>query len=405
MIKAKRRISNRIKIVGATLTAIFSLFSVFTATYAWFSLNNDVSASGMQVQVATLTDGSAANLDSLAMIKYEYAYDQFGDRNYIEPQKGAAKKYMFNEEESSFGEYFDYYYCTECDKLYCVTELNYDSSYKCPENPAHTIELQEKVFHCEECEKTYAESEVDLDDDVYKCHEDASHTLRDGRWHPVDYMNIYDPIEQEIKGENFNLRDLHCNAIYELTLSGRSAGNFNLSVFSTRLDKALDSISKVKFSTCVDFDLFTEDDLTRNLGTKEDGTTPIYYPTYRSYDPNDPDNDELLGSLDDLYQRISYYAATSPHNNFYSLPPSQEEQPLTLVHKPIVDAGNPQPSNETVIPISFTEQKQTYKIYINVNYAPSKMSGFRQQIDSGSSIIAVYDFNFNCDVRVRGEQK
>ena len=47
----RRKISNRIKIVGATLTAIFSLFSVFTATYAWFATNQSASATGMQIKV------------------------------------------------------------------------------------------------------------------------------------------------------------------------------------------------------------------------------------------------------------------------------------------------------------------------------------------------------------------
>ncbi len=47
----RRKISNRIKIVGATLTAIFSLFSVFTATYAWFATNQSVTATGMQLTV------------------------------------------------------------------------------------------------------------------------------------------------------------------------------------------------------------------------------------------------------------------------------------------------------------------------------------------------------------------
>lgn len=51
MKKINRKLKTRLKIVGATVTAIFSLFSVFTATYAWFSTNQSTTVSGASVTV------------------------------------------------------------------------------------------------------------------------------------------------------------------------------------------------------------------------------------------------------------------------------------------------------------------------------------------------------------------
>ena len=46
------KMKTRLKIIGATATAVFSLASVFTGTYAWFASQNSVTATGMQISVA-----------------------------------------------------------------------------------------------------------------------------------------------------------------------------------------------------------------------------------------------------------------------------------------------------------------------------------------------------------------
>lgn len=51
MSKISKKAQTRLKIIGATATAIFSLASVFTGTYAWFASNNSVSATGMQISI------------------------------------------------------------------------------------------------------------------------------------------------------------------------------------------------------------------------------------------------------------------------------------------------------------------------------------------------------------------
>ena len=46
-----KKISTKLKVIGATATVLFSLFSFFTGTLAWFTNNNTVTASGASVTV------------------------------------------------------------------------------------------------------------------------------------------------------------------------------------------------------------------------------------------------------------------------------------------------------------------------------------------------------------------
>ena len=51
MVNKTKKNRTNLKIFGATVTAIFSLISVFTGTYAWFASNGSATATGMQVKV------------------------------------------------------------------------------------------------------------------------------------------------------------------------------------------------------------------------------------------------------------------------------------------------------------------------------------------------------------------
>lgn len=51
MVLKKKKISTKLKIIGATFTVLFSLFSFFTGTLAWFANNTSVSATGASITV------------------------------------------------------------------------------------------------------------------------------------------------------------------------------------------------------------------------------------------------------------------------------------------------------------------------------------------------------------------
>ena len=55
--KAKKMLKTTKRIVIATMMGLFSLFSVFTATLAWFASNLSTPVSGMEVRVKMIDTG------------------------------------------------------------------------------------------------------------------------------------------------------------------------------------------------------------------------------------------------------------------------------------------------------------------------------------------------------------
>ena len=89
---------NNLKIVGATATAVFSLASVFSATYAWFASLNAVQASGMAVRVQS---SGGATISDVDLIKFNYRSESIGGFevvDYLDPSKGSVGRYYFNED-------------------------------------------------------------------------------------------------------------------------------------------------------------------------------------------------------------------------------------------------------------------------------------------------------------------
>ena len=74
-----KKISAKLKIIGATATALFSLFSLFTGTLAWFASNNTVEATGASVSVKA-ADG--VNFDLYYLHHFEIDQSTNKDGNY-----------------------------------------------------------------------------------------------------------------------------------------------------------------------------------------------------------------------------------------------------------------------------------------------------------------------------------
>lgn len=320
----------RLKIIGATATAIFSLASVFTGTYAWFALSSNVTATGMQITVAT-TRG--ARIDKVRLIKFDYAPDGIGGYDYLNPYTGSVNAYDFNETEGTFG-YFE------------RTTGTGNYSYA---NGKYTKE------------------------DTYNY---------DYTWVVINSMNVYDPVEKVIRGNSFDLRALNCNVIYEITFSSNLTGDFYLQSSSFRDENKTKRESEIYLTSCIDFDAFYTDDISAAIGS-ENGK-PLYYPSYISYDAENPYLGGSEGSIDEIYYRLSYWASTkNSHANYYST--------------------NPMPTSISIdsnAPMSFASSSDSYTVYINANYAPDRLTDFVKKIYSGN-VTAVYDYNFSFDFSSR----
>ena len=75
---ATKKTKKNLKIVGATSMALFSLVTVFTATIAWFALNQKVSSDGMSVMVTDET----GRLNKIEIFEYVETLDKSGISNY-----------------------------------------------------------------------------------------------------------------------------------------------------------------------------------------------------------------------------------------------------------------------------------------------------------------------------------
>ena len=183
----------------------------------------------------------------------------------------------------------------------------------------------------------------------------------------TDVMEKYDPVDNIIHGLSF--KEMNCNAIYKITFASGSLTNCYLQLFAELFAKT-PGLNQILLSDCLNFDVYYESDLADDnpaFYNSETGNYDAYYPSYVF----DSDSEELM------YYKIQYLSFQDGvvHKNFYE----ELEKPssINLARNVSTDFSN----------------DQTLTVYINVNYEPSKLDKYYQQIYI-NNIIAIYDFYF-----------
>ena len=195
--------------------------------------------------------------------------------------------------------------------------------------------------------------------------------MEDSTWHQVSMMNTYDPVELQLFG--YGVKDLNCNVVYKFTISTTDLTDVKMdSVVSRILDKTKED-NQLFLSSCTDFDLYMESDLSDSNPAFTDGDDhKMYYPSFI-------DKSETMDEDTETYFKISYLSSLeASHVNLYST----EDEHVAL---------------SNVISTSFvydsTLDLSFITVYINVNYAPDRLADTMYRIYQ-ENIIAVCDFNF-----------
>ena len=196
-----------------------------------------------------------------------------------------------------------------------------------------------------------------------------------GVWTPVEVMNLYDPLETEIQGTP--LIDFNTNAIFEVTFSSSDfSGLTNLRTTGIKRPNIVPGENETLLTGCVDFDIYTPADLA------ETGTTsnPLYDEDEEAYTKYIPSYlTRELTAIEKVYYKIAYLSSLeSGHANFYE---NEGERAITIGDEMNIDFQAPalnEPCEATV--------------YINVNYAPSRLTQFRDAVTNDNRITALIDY-------------
>lgn len=414
-ISRKTRIS--IKIASATVTAIFSLASVFAGTYAWFASNQSVEATGMSVSIEVT---GSAEMKSLNLIKFDYKFDTIGGMqvyDYLDPGTGSVNEYYYNENyndgEGAFGHDANEEFVRvdaemniydpvdriirggdlsslNCNAIYEATFTSTITNARLQlfANRLLDKEAGENQILLSDCVdfNVYYETDLEFDDDTYS--ETATYGIGEFAIYNGYLYCCKTAIEsgEAFDSEKWNQITLYSNAstyavnsyiiygtaVYKCTTAVASSEGFTknkwelVNTYSETAAYSLDSVVLYKgqpYKCCTAInsgESFNKNKWDAILCEK------IYYPSYRT----------SLTELEELYYKISYISThEKTHSNFYS--------------------SNPKPNTINIDnhALAFADSETEQRIFVNVNYAPSQTDVYVREIYN--TIQALYDYTFD----------
>ena len=415
MAKVSNKIKTRLKIVGATFTTIFTLATVFTATLAWFVAQGSIEASGMAVKVAV---SGSANLRGVNLIKFNYHSETIGGFeviDYLDPSTGEVGKYYFNSRYDSGAGSFGYddndtfvpvdtimnvydpvdriirggnLHSMNCNAIYEVTfESTSETSYlqlysdlveripgsnqillsDCVDIDLYFEDNLLEVENTYSSESTYSVNDLVVYDGVLRQCNTAIGSAEDytaAKWTEV---GIYSKTASYTIGQAV----FYNNAIYTCTanVDSESFSANKWSKYNTYSNSSTYAVGDVVFYNGLVYQCVTAIGSAESFNAskwKAALCDKIYYPSYKSAN---------LNATDKLYYKISFLSSLETnHNNFYGT--------------------NPKPSQIEVERDHLVEfYGEEVKVYINMNYAPSKADVYMKEIYN--QIRAIYDFTFD----------
>ena len=410
----------RLKIVGATSAAVFSLATVFTATYAWFSLNSQVSATGMSVSVGVT---GSAEMTSLDLIKFDYDVETIGTMqvyDYLNPSTGDVNQYYYDKEYNNGAGAFGYddngdFVAIEttmniydpvdriirggdlnglnCNAIYQVSfSSNMSSSYMqlfvnrlTDKSPS---ENQILLSDCVDFDVFY-ETDLDFCDDTYSSEASYvanSFTIYNGVLYRSNTAistpeafnsNKWDEVPSYSTAARYAINScvIYNGAVYTCVVAVANPESFSkvkwqpVETYSNSVSYSSNAfvIHNGRPYKCV-----SENPTTAHVFTASEWEgllcDKIYYPSYKT---------SSFSAVEEKYYKLSYLSSiVTSHGNFYSTNPKPTSIAIDRDHVS-----------------TFATPSDEIKIFINVNYAPSQADVYIREIYN--TIRAICDFVFD----------